>query len=138
MTSLLIDTNVVLDLALDREPYAADAQALFEALDRPDLSGFITATTVTDLYDVLPKARGRDTTLSLLKDLVQVVDIAGVDRSIFMKALQSEWKDFEDAIQAIAAEHLKVDYLITRNLKDFQHASVTVLTPAAFLAKWEG
>jgi predicted nucleic acid-binding protein len=137
MTRILIDTNVVLDLALDRSPYAADAQALFEALDQPGLSGLITATTVTDLYYVLRKAKGRETTVALLKDLLQVIDIAGVDRGMVVKALHANWKDFEDAIQAFAAEHQQADYLITRNTKDFQAASVPALSPADFLATWQ-
>lgn len=80
---ILIDTNVVLDLALDRQPFASDAQAIFEALDQPELTGLITATTITDLYYVLRKVKGKEVTLAFLTDLLQVVDVAGVEQDIF-------------------------------------------------------
>jgi predicted nucleic acid-binding protein len=136
MTRILIDTNVVLDLALDREPFAQDAQSLFEVLDQPDLEGIITATTITDLYYLLRKAKGRETAVTLLQDLLLVVTVAEVNHSSIEKALNLNWKDFEDALQAVTAQAAGADFLITRNVKDFQPGVISILSPIDFLAQF--
>lgn len=91
---LLIDTNVILDIALQRVPFAEQASRLFRIAQQQSLHLFITATTVTDLYYYISrKEKGKDTALAFLKDLLQFVDVASVDKHVILDALYSEMTD---------------------------------------------
>lgn len=73
-----------------------------------------------------------------MNDLLQLFEIAGVDRAIILAALQSDMNDFEDAIQSEAALANRIDFIITRNGKDFINSKIPALTPNDFLSKFEG
>jgi predicted nucleic acid-binding protein len=130
---VLIDTNVILDIALKRQPFFEDAARLLKAAGSPKLQFYITATTVTDLYYIIRKAKGRAEALGFVRDLLVIVDVAGVDRLVILDALDSDLSDFEDAVQCAAAEQENISTIITRNEADFAQSGLTVLSPSAFL-----
>lgn len=131
---VLLDTNVILDIVLERQPFVEAAVNLLRTSQRDDrLRFFVTATTITDLYYITRKAKGRVVALNFIADLLQVIDVAGVDKAVIMQALQSEIVDFEDAIQESAAIQQSIDILVTRNTVDFQNAVLKVHTPESFL-----
>lgn len=138
MKRIFLDTNVVLDLALDRHPFAAEAQQIFDLLDGSELEAYISATTITDLYYIIRKSKSSDVAMALIESLLQILRIAGVDEAVVNQAIAWKWADFEDAIQAVAAHRQPVDFLITRNVDDFSQSSVTVLSPTEFLRRWDG
>jgi len=133
MKSLLFDTNIILDIALHRKPFVDHAFELFNLIDQNIITAFITATTITDIYYIANRRKGHTEALNFLKDLINIVDIVGVGKSIIIDAMYSEVRDFEDAIQSSAATSHKIDIIITRNKDDFDQSSVTVLTPTEFL-----
>lgn len=99
------------------------------------ITGFITATTVTDIYYIARKELGNSTAVEFVSDLVQVFEIAGVDKEVILYALAANMHDFEDAIQNEAAVLNGIEIITTRNKNDFENSSLTVYTPEELIRK---
>jgi predicted nucleic acid-binding protein len=127
---VLVDTNVVLDVFLDREPFADDSSVLLSRVERGQITGLVAATTVTTLYYLCAKGLGRNRAKRELTTLLTILDVAAVNRAVFETALRSQMKDFEDAVLVAAGEHAGVDAIATRNKKDFAASRIPVYTPA--------
>lgn len=119
MTTLLLDTNVILDLVMRREPFVGPAKSLFLALEPPSLGAVISASAVTDIYYLIAKVKSPEMARTFLAELTQKVGIVPVNQEVIYSALASPMKDFEDAVQAFAAFYAGIDFLITRNTSDF-------------------
>jgi predicted nucleic acid-binding protein len=130
---LLFDTNIILDIALNREPHYKDSADIFKKIDNKSIFGFITATTITDIYYIAKKERGHIETIDFIANLIQIVDIVGIDREIIINSLTSQFSDFEDAIQSIASTFNNIDFIITRNIKDFSNSEIKAVSPTDFL-----
>ncbi|MFA5909594.1 MAG: PIN domain-containing protein [Vicinamibacterales bacterium] len=137
MKRVLLDVNVVLDVLLDRAPFADASSAIWAAVEQGQAEGLLSAHAVTTLHYLNAKAVGvrmaRETTDALLS----VFAVASVDGAVLNAALALNWTDFEDAVTAAAAKRAKCDALVTRNPSDFKGSPVRVLTPseaAAWLA----
>ena len=135
MNAILFDTNIILDIALNRKPYVIEAQNLFKLIDENIITAYITATTVTDIYYIAKKRKGHKESIDFIKDLIMVVDILGVDKSVIMDALYADLKDFEDSVQTAAAMLHNLDAILTRNKDDFTNSPVPVMTPSEFLSR---
>jgi predicted nucleic acid-binding protein len=133
MRKVLFDTNIILDIALKRNPFFDDASRLFKLIDKKIISGNIIASTITDIYYISKKEKGHNETLNFIINLIKVVDVIGVDKEVILNAIAFEMKDFEDAVQASAAKLNDIDVIITRNKSDFKDTSLLILTPAEFL-----
>ncbi|GHT49073.1 PIN domain-containing protein [Bacteroidia bacterium] len=134
MIKALIDTNVIIDIALKRQPFYQDAVNIFKKISEQKVQGYISATIVTDVFYLLRKDEGKDKALAFLQELIGIVDIVGVDKNIVLNALYSGWDDFEDAVQAQSAIANDFDVIITRNTKDYQPiGKIKVCLPADFL-----
>lgn len=134
MIRVLLDVNVVLDVLADREPFAADAQAVLGLAEHGVIEGLVAAHTVTTLHYLLAKHLGRAKTKRVLSDLLQILGVVGVDEDRLRHALAMDWPDFEDAVQAACAEKAEVTYLATRDKKGFKRAVSRVVTPGELLA----
>jgi len=131
---VLIDTNVILDFVLNRVPFANDATALFQYIEKQTFSAAVSASSVTDIFYLLQKEKVD--AIAFLKDFLSAIDVLGVDKAIIMYALYSGWTDFEDAIQAQVAIENNIDAVITRNTKDYGRLkAIQVLTPTDLLQK---
>ncbi len=131
---VLVDVNVTLDVLAKREPHYAASAAVWALVEQGEIEGHLAAHTVTTLYYLLAKhLNRRQANLSLAK-LLQVFGVAAVDQQVILKALALGWKDFEDAVQMAAAFNAKIDYLVTRNPKDFKDELVRVLQPGDLIA----
>jgi len=129
---VLIDTNVILDFVLNRVPFADDAAALFQYIERQTFSAVISASAVTDIFYLLKKEK--IDAIAFLKDFLSAVDVLGVDKTIIMYALYSGWNDFEDAVQAQVAIENNIDAIITRNKRDYSMLQeIQVLTTTELL-----
>lgn len=130
---VLLDTNVILDIVLERHPFDQAAIALLQATRENDSVLFVTATTITDLYYVARKAKGHTIAVNFIVDLLEFVDVAGVDKEVITCALRSHILDFEDAIQESAARMQNIDVIVTRNVVDFTQSLVEIHSPESFL-----
>ena len=129
MKKILLDTNILLDIALKREPHFADSAALFKKLDEKKILAYITATTITDIYYISKKAKDHSTAIQFISNLLQIVDILGVNKEVVLLSLQSDLPDFEDAIQINSAELNGIKTINTRNKKDFKNVKQKIETP---------
>jgi len=130
----LLDINVVLDVLANREPFAADAQALLGRIEAGTIRGLLAAHTVTTLHFLLSKHLGKAKARRVLTDLFQILQIVPVDEDRLRHALGLGWNDFEDAVQAACAEKADADWLVTRDKRGFKRSAVQPVTPAELLA----
>ena len=133
---LLIDSNIVLDALMSRDPWAQAAQALIFAVAEEKIKGYITASSSTDIYYILrkhfkDKERAKKELLDLLK-LVDVLDVYGADCK---KAFELPMSDYEDALLAYCGKRHKMDCIVTRDGKHFAGSPVKVLSPDDVLKK---
>jgi predicted nucleic acid-binding protein len=129
MRRLLLDTNIILDIALKREPHFEHSSKIFELIDKKRIIGYITASTVTDIYYISRKEKGNEIAIEFISNLIEIIDVIGVDKSTIVKALKSNLKDFEDAVQVSAAENYEIEIIVTRNKSDFLNSGLEILTP---------
>lgn len=130
---ILLDTNIILDIALGREPHFTDSANVFKSINNKVVYGFITATTITDIYYIAKREKSHQITIDFISNLIEIVDVIGIDRGIIIESLISNITDFEDAIQSVSSRLNNIDYIITRNQKDFANSEIKALTPKGFL-----
>ncbi len=133
MDKILVDTNIILDVALKRQPFFEQSSRLFLTAVEKGISLYVTATTITDLYYIIRKAKGHSVALMFIGNLLSFIEVAGVNRDVIVEALESGITDFEDAVQISAARNSSIRMLVTRNIKDFEGAPLKVSTPAIVL-----
>lgn len=134
MTRVLLDTNVILDVLLDRAPHADASTGVLALAERGGIQAYLCASAVDTLDYLLSKALGTKASRRHLHTLRRIVQIAPVDQVVVDAALDRRWPDLEDAIVHESAVHAGLDAIITRNTKDFRGASLPLYTPAEFLA----
>ncbi|SPD75301.1 Toxin-antitoxin system, toxin component, PIN family [uncultured Desulfobacterium sp.] len=129
----LFDTNVILDVFLDREPFSSDAAILLSKVERSEIIGFICATTVTTIHYLTTKALGPQAASKHIQSLLSLFVIAPVNRVILENAAASKFPDFEDAVLYEAACHAGAKYIVTRNIDDFKNSKLPVFEPKEFI-----
>jgi len=131
---VLIDTNIILDVLLKREPYSKHSQLVLLAAEEQYIYGYISASAITDIFYVTHKAlKSKAETYALLKNLIGTIAIAAVDSDIITEALESDWDDFEDCVQYFVGESIDVDCIVTRNPGDFLNGDIKAMLPQALL-----
>ena len=138
MRRLLIDVNVVLDVLLDRRPFADSSSAVWAAVEQGEAEGLLAAHAVTTLHYLNARAVGARAARETTEALLSVFNVAGVDEGVLASALALDWPDFEDAVTAAAARKAKCDAIVTRNPKDFAKSPVRVLAPSEAVAWLHG
>ena len=131
---ILVDLNVILDVIQNRQPFYEDSAAIIDIVVRGEATGWLAAHSLTTLFYIISRFRSREAAVQALANLLESFSVATVDDGIIRKALAWGWTDFEDAVQMAAADVEQIEYLITRNVKDFESGPVPVVQPAAFLA----
>jgi predicted nucleic acid-binding protein len=135
---VLIDTNIVLDYLLEREPFLQDAEGLFQAIGSEQVVGYVTATTLTDIFYI---ARRQTQSVERARQVVSitltVMEICPVDRTVLEVALTSGLRDFEDAVQIACASTQNLDGIVTRDIQDFSNATIPVLSVSQLLEQLE-
>lgn len=128
---ILFDTNVLLDALLAREPFVADAVALLEAVESGEITGFMSATTVTDVhYLVLRQTKSAEVAITAVSRLLALMQICAVDRATLQQALALNLPDFEDAVQIACAIASDLTVIATRDVKGFESSPVLALSPS--------
>lgn len=134
MTRILIDTDVILDFFFDREPFAENAAKILSLCESKEIKGFITPVIISNVYYLLRQTAKHEKVIEKLKMLVSITEILVIDKDAILQALNSDFKDFEDALQNYAAELDKeIDLILTRNTKDFKNSSLAVMTPDNYM-----
>ena len=129
----LVDTNVIIDMLLDREDADA-ACAVFDGAERGEYTLHICALSFTTMFYSLRKILSREDRINALTQLKEALEVAAVDSNVIDMALKSGWNDFEDAVQNFSAVvDPQISAIITRNTKDFKDSSLEVVDSVAFL-----
>ena len=133
MDYYLVDTNVIIDMLLDRDDADA-ACAVIDGAERGDYGLYICSLSFTNIYYSLRHILSREQRISALTQLREVLQVAYVDAAVKDAALHSGWKDFEDAVQNFAAvTNGNIKGIITRNIKDFRESSLEIVDSRQFL-----
>jgi predicted nucleic acid-binding protein len=130
----LIDSDVLLDVAMARQPFEADSVAVLDWCERHAGNGAVAWHTIANIHYVMRKNGGGEAARELIRDLIEFVDVVATGTADVRHALQSSMADFEDAMQAAAAVVAGADYIVTRNITDFLHSPIPAILPADFLA----
>jgi predicted nucleic acid-binding protein len=134
---VLVDLNVIIDVMQNRQPFYEDSASVVDAVARGKVVGWLAAHSITTLFYVISRTRNREAAVQAVIGLLESFAAARVDDAVIREALSLGWKDFEDAVQIASAGAEDIDYLITRNIKDFQSGPVPVIQPAALLTLLE-
>ncbi len=135
--TIFLDSNIILDIFLNNKDFYDESKKVLSLADLDNIDYFISAASITDIFYILNKhIKNPDEVKNHLKSLLKIVSIAGIDESCIRNALDSSWKDFEDAVQHEASVQIRADYLVTRNTSDFKSSFVEVITPADFLKRF--
>ncbi|HEX9483287.1 MAG TPA: PIN domain-containing protein [Gemmatimonadaceae bacterium] len=132
--TVLLDTNVLLDVILDRTPWADDATTLLDRIARHEARGYVAAHAVTTVYYLVERAKGRGAATTAVSDLLDILDVVALEGADFRRALALGLKDYEDAVQAAACLKVGARFLVTRNERDFKSAPVIPRSAAEVLA----
>ncbi|HNY42733.1 MAG TPA: PIN domain-containing protein [Bryobacteraceae bacterium] len=131
---VLADSNIILDVLLDRVPHIQDSQMIWAAFEDRLVRGYLSAHCITTVYYLLAKRSGRDRADELVADLLTMCSIALVDGAVLKQASEWQWPDFEDAVTASAALAANCDLIVTRDTSGFSRSAVKVMTPRSALA----
>ena len=134
MDRILLDTDVILDFFFDRKPFSEDSAKILTWCDLKEIQGFVTPVILSNCYYLLKKNSTHEKTIEKLKQLISIIDVLVMDKEIVVKALNSEFTDFEDALQNFSAiKDKKIGIIITRNFKGYKNSELAVFTPANFI-----
>lgn len=130
---ILIDTNVILDWIMAREPNATNAKQIMEQCLFGQVQGYVTSHSLTDIFYILRKDYSVEKRKQLLKLLCEGMSIIPENCQTILRALnRKEWQDLEDALQMQCAKEVGVEYIVTQNLKDFQTSEVKAVCEEEF------
>jgi predicted nucleic acid-binding protein len=133
MMRVLLDTNVILDVFLRREPFIRAAAAVWQANEDKLFEGYVSAITPVNLFYIAGKIQGSNVARAAVVELLSAWRICPIDASILQSALTLPMRDYEDAVQHASASAIQIDAIVTRNLKDYTGATLPVFSPEDFL-----
>ncbi len=133
MQKILIDTDVLLDFYFDRQPFSHDAAEILLRCEEKLIEGYVTPVIISNLYYILRKTASHEKVLMQLSNLLEIIHISQIPKEVILEAINSEFKDFEDALQNFSAENENINILVTRNIKDYKKSRITIVTPTVYL-----
>lgn len=133
MDQILVDTNIVIDLLAKRDKFLTEAQELFTLSDRKKVKLYVSSLTFANTNYILSQSLKVENSRKILRRFKVLVDVLPMDDKIIDLSLDSEFKDFEDAIQYYTALENNLELILTRNLKDFKLSKIPVLTAKDYL-----
>ena len=130
---VLIDANVLLDVLGRREPHYADSAQVWDLAEAGTIEGYVSAASLPTLFYILRRAKGTDAALEGIRLVRDTFEIVALDEHVVNQALDSDMRDFEDAIQLVSSFRAGAVVLITRDAKGFAASNLVVQTPRQFL-----
>ena len=130
---VFIDSDVLLDVALAREPFFPASRTILAMAENNCISGTISSNCVANIYYILRKAGGDTAARHFIATVITYLSVLAIDHQNVLSSLKSPFTDFEDAMQHQAAINNQCEYLITRNIPDYKNACITVMLPEEFI-----
>ncbi len=132
---VLLDTDVVLDVMLAREPFAKDAAELLDLSEKGFFESYVSAITPLNIFYIARKAKAVRDLRQAIHALLQKVGVCAIDKSILTSAFDLRFVDYEDAVQHESATAAGVEAIVTRDIHDYKYATLPVFTPEGFLQR---
>lgn len=134
MKKIFIDNDILLDFFLAKEEFIEETEELFDLIENKSLKAYISMTSFTNFYYIISKHKSKKSAKNFLKLLLKFVTTVDTKAEFAEKSLNdSHFKDLEDSLQHLSALLAKADLIITRNLKDYTHSKIPVMTAKDFL-----
>ena len=134
MEKVLFDTDVLLDFFFGRKPFSEHMAKVLNLCKEKTIEGYTSPVIIANIYYLLRKDAKHETIIDKLNQLLNIIDVVDMDRKVVIQALNSKFRDFEDALQNFAAvEKREIEIILTRNIKDFKHSELAILTPETYL-----
>ena len=134
---ILFDTNVILDVLLDREPFSTTAAKLFSKVETGEITGYVCATTITTLHYISSKVIGASSAIEEINKLLMLFEVAPVNRAVLDAALTSGFKDFEDAVVHESGVYKETQGIVTRDFDGFKKSKINIYSPEELLLMLE-
>lgn len=131
---VLFDTNIIIDVLLNREPFATDSVKAMNLAEAREIESYLCATTVTTIYYLVARHYDKSHAIEKIATLLKIFDVAPVNYLAIDRAVGSKFSDFEDAVLYESAMLVDADAMVTRNTKDFKAAKLTIYTLDELLA----
>lgn len=131
---ILFDTDVILDLLLERQPFFPTAATALNLASQGKILGFVSGHAVTTLFYILSRKATPDKAREIIAELLKTLSVAPVTEKVIHSALTSKIRDFEDAVTHFAAQEERVTAIVSRNIKDFSKSEISVVLPEVFTA----
>ena len=132
---ILLDNDVLIDFALDRQPHSELATELLERIQRSDEDGFIAWHSVSNFYYIVGRERGDAVARDLIAHLISLLSVVATDTEDVHFAMGLQMADFEDALQVAAARACEARFIVTRNLRDYENSPIPAVHPREALAE---
>jgi len=130
---VLIDLDVILDVLQRQEPFYGMSARVLAAAETGRIEGWVAAHSLTTLFYLYAKHRSAEQARVKLSELLTILAVAAVDQAVIEQALNLPYRDFEDAVQMMAAVRVGAVYVVTRNVADYKEGPIPALGPAEFL-----
>jgi len=127
--NILFDTNVILDVLLKRKKLYEASSFLMNEVEKSRINGFLCANSVTVIHYLLGKVTGAKEATKNIKLILELFEIAPVNRAVLFESLSSKFKDYEDAVIHQSAIAVNADGIVTNNLKDFKASKIPAYSP---------
>ena len=131
--NILFDTNVLLDVFLERPPFFETSSQVMGLAEQGKIDGWICGTTVTAIFYLLAKALSRAKAEKNIRKLLKIFHVSNINRVVLEDALTNDFKNYEDGVLYQSAVHAKLEAIVTRNQKDFKESDLPVYSPSEFL-----
>lgn len=136
MKKILIDSDICLDSITARTPYQQNSDRLFDYVETGEIKAIVSAESFSNIFYILRKLSSSKKAIQQIINLRSIVNVGNIFESTIDSALESEWIDFEDALQHFCAVENDCDAIITRNISDFKESEIPVYTPIQFIDKY--
>ncbi len=134
MEKVLIDTDVILDFFFDRKPFSEESAKILSLCESNKIKGFVTSIMLSNIHYLLRKTATNTKVIEKLKMLLKIIDVIITDKKAVEDALNSQFKDFEDALQNFSAQNTnEIRIIITRNTKDYKTSKLSIMNPETYL-----
>ena len=134
MDKVLIDADVILDFFFDRKPFSNDSTKIISLCEKGEIKGFVTSIILSNIAYLLRKTASHEKVITNLKMLLRFIDVTTTSKESVLEALDSDFKDIEDALQNFSAQNSEeIKVIITRNIKDYKTSNLSIMTPETYL-----
>jgi predicted nucleic acid-binding protein len=131
--TVLFDTDVLIDVALGREPFAEQSAQMFDLAESGQFQAYIAWHSLSNFYYIVSSDKQNKKVVQFIRDLLKFVQVAETSTKNALEATELAMPDFEDALQIVSAQSCRAQYIVTRNIRHYKKSPVPAITPLKLL-----